>query len=348
MRGRLEASRHREDAFGLLGIDIGPAHVDGFGAAGLRRGDDVRTGEDEEVAATRNVADVSSVLARRLLNVDVPVVAPAVYDDVANGRLGGAGRVGRGHVEQADDRSSTVPVLSQRGFGPLNGLMREFPGGVQPIGVRHHQVDLVLGRSGRRLTAGEIFLDGDRRHVGRWRLHQLHGHRGRLRGRGFGRQDILEPVHRFVGTVDGGLRRNRGHHWLGRNRNRRFDGRNLRLENRRFEGGRSRLRDLRGGFRHGFCRRHHGRLGGGLGQLGGAVERFHQVVFLHALKAFDAFATCHLDEFFFRPSVQRASGTHRAATPLRRYCGDSGTVWVASVRNRYRVPTRMAGRADPF
>ena len=79
--------------------------------------DDVGAGQDEELAAAREVADVDPERPGRVGDVDVPVVHAAVDLDVADVPLGGRGRVLAGDVHQPEDRPGGVPLLAERGLG---------------------------------------------------------------------------------------------------------------------------------------------------------------------------------------------------------------------------------------
>src|SRR5205807_9596914 len=125
--------------------------VDDVADAGPRGGDHVGAGQDVEAAAAGQVADVHPEGARRVVDVDVPVVAAAVDVDVADGLLGRAGRLVPAHVEQAQDRLGGVPLLAQRRLGPLDGVARQLPVAVQPVGVAHHHDDAVLAVAGREV-----------------------------------------------------------------------------------------------------------------------------------------------------------------------------------------------------
>src|SRR5262249_58972364 len=116
--------------------------------AGRRRADHVGAGQDVEAPAPRQVADVHAEGARRVGNLDVPVVAAAVDVDVLDDRFGGAGCLLAGDVEQPQDRPGPVPVLPQGGLGPLDGLAGQLPVGVQPVRVADHDDDAVAAVAG--------------------------------------------------------------------------------------------------------------------------------------------------------------------------------------------------------
>src|SRR5262249_56976395 len=124
--------------FGLLGVDVGPVLVDGVADAGPRGGDDVGAGQDVELAVAGQVADVHAVGARRVGDVEVPVVAAAVDVDVADDGLGGAGSVVAADVEEAGDGPGAVPVLAEGRLGPLDGPAGPPPRTVAPRRVPGH------------------------------------------------------------------------------------------------------------------------------------------------------------------------------------------------------------------
>src|SRR5262249_13533283 len=95
--------------------------------AGPRGRHDIGAGDDEELAALRQVADIDAIRAGRVLDLEVPTVAPAVDVDVADGGFRGRGRLVGTDVEQPQDRLGAVPVLPEGGLGPLDGLVRQFP-----------------------------------------------------------------------------------------------------------------------------------------------------------------------------------------------------------------------------
>ena len=168
----------------LARVDVGPVLVDHIADAGPRRGHHVGAGQDVELAAAGQVADVHPIRAGRIGDVDVPVVAAAVDLHVANDGLGRAGRFVAADIEQAEDGPGGVPFLSQGGLGPLHGLAGQLPVGVQPVGVADHDDHAILAVAGRKvlgdlgrqvagghanvvLAAFDLFLAGGRGVAGR-------------------------------------------------------------------------------------------------------------------------------------------------------------------------------------
>ena len=79
-----------------------------------------------------------------IIDVDVPVIDPAVDLDVADVTLGGGGSVLAGHVHHPEDRPGGVPILSERGLSPRQGRPAQFPVGMEPERVADHRDDPVL------------------------------------------------------------------------------------------------------------------------------------------------------------------------------------------------------------
>ena len=125
-------------------LDVRPALVEDVGRPRLGGGDDVRPGQDEELAAAGEIADVDAVRPGGRLDVDEPVVHAAVDLDVADVPLGRAGRVLAGHVHQAEDRPGGVPLLPERGLRPRQGRTAQLPVGMEPVRVAGDRDDLVL------------------------------------------------------------------------------------------------------------------------------------------------------------------------------------------------------------
>src|SRR5262249_51052271 len=142
------AGRHGVDAIRLGRVDVRPVLVDDVADTGPRGADDVGAGQDVEASAACQVADVHAVRARRVVDVDVPVVAAAGDVDVADRRFRGAGRVVTADVEEAQDGPGGVPLLPKRRLRALDGLAGQLPVGVQPVRVADHDDDAVLTVAG--------------------------------------------------------------------------------------------------------------------------------------------------------------------------------------------------------
>src|SRR5262249_3848475 len=114
--------------------------------------------------AAGQVADVHPEGARRVIDVDVPVVAAAVDLDVADLLFAAVRGLPAGDVEQPQDRPGVVPLVAQGRLGPLDGLGGQLPVAVQPVRVAHHQDDAVLAVAGRQvagLPGGQVVLGAD-------------------------------------------------------------------------------------------------------------------------------------------------------------------------------------------
>src|SRR5262249_13282241 len=158
-RRRIVAARHRVNAVGLARVEVRPVLVEHVADAGPRRGHHVGARQHVEPAAAGGAAEVHPERPRGGVDVDAPVVAAAVDLDVAGDPLRVGGRVVAGHVEKPKDRPGGVPLLTQGGLGPLDGLVRQLPVTVQPVRVADHADDAVLAVAGRQVAgdaAGQL------------------------------------------------------------------------------------------------------------------------------------------------------------------------------------------------
>ena len=94
-----------------------------------------------------------------ILDVDVPVVHPAVDVDVADAGPRRGRRAVLGDLEQSEDGPGAVPVLAHGRLGTLDAPGGQFPVGVQPVGIADHD-DEPVGRGGLVFgggLVGEVF-----------------------------------------------------------------------------------------------------------------------------------------------------------------------------------------------
>ncbi len=120
------------DSLKLL-LNVRPVFVKRVGHSRLGSGDDIGPSEHIKPPLAREVADIDSVRARRLENVDVPVVNAAMNRDVTNVSLRGGGCVFAGDIHDAENGAGGVPVLTERGPGTRQGRTAQFPVCMQPV-----------------------------------------------------------------------------------------------------------------------------------------------------------------------------------------------------------------------
>ena len=130
------ATGERINPFVIFG-NVGPVIVDAVALADARGFDDVGSAQRMELVAD-GVADGNAEAARRVVDVDVPIVDAAVDHDVSQHRLGGV-VVDIADRHHSQGRHGEVPILSQGDFGTLNAGRRDLPIGLQPIRVADHQ-----------------------------------------------------------------------------------------------------------------------------------------------------------------------------------------------------------------
>ena len=97
---------HGKNTFGVL-HDVAFRPIDDFLAAGLGRRDHITTGQRVELPGSRQVAELDAITARRVRDVDVPIVDGAVHFDHAQD---GLGRLGSGRGGMSMTRSTGVAV----------------------------------------------------------------------------------------------------------------------------------------------------------------------------------------------------------------------------------------------
>src|SRR5579864_5263472 len=81
--------------------------------AGLRGADHVGAGQNIELPRPRQVTDIDAKRARRIGDIDVPVVATAVNIDVAHNGFGVTGSIMAADVQNPENGLGSMPFLPQ-------------------------------------------------------------------------------------------------------------------------------------------------------------------------------------------------------------------------------------------
>ena len=127
----------RVDAVEIL-CDAGPVAVLRAGGPGLGCDDDVAQGQSEERSVLGEVTDVDLETFWRVIDVDVPIINAAVNLDIAKHDPLGVGGSFFGEFVEAEYGDGAMPMLAERGACPGDALARDFPGGVEPVGIADH------------------------------------------------------------------------------------------------------------------------------------------------------------------------------------------------------------------